>query len=113
MKVGIARPTRFGRWGASTTEEKSMPYIDCKVCGEPVKLSRKRALALWSAEEQPVCRKNGCYRYVGIASGRDEVLGVTGLRVKKERSVSKTGRPLENLVVSRCGEKVYDPRPDS
>ena len=37
--------------------------IDCRLCGEAVRVSRRRYVALIDSGESPVCRKNGCYRY--------------------------------------------------
>ena len=46
-------------------QRKAKVMLPCMVCGEPVVLSSERYLDLVRTDTLPVCRRNGCYRYVG------------------------------------------------
>ncbi len=65
--------------------------LACRLCGDPVVLSAKRYKALKQAEEQPLCRENGCYRLAVLAGSRERSSGVLH---------SGTARETKRFVVS-------------
>lgn len=70
---------------------------DCRICGEPVRVSRQRYLELVRTDAYPVCRKNGCFRYVGRASGA-VLSGAEGVFLREKIGVGRSDdRPLAKL----------------
>jgi hypothetical protein len=84
--------------------------VACDVCGEPMRVSDSRYLALAKDGAKPVCRRNGCERLCGrnlpdIArtSQVTRIAGSSGSAAAQTfESVSKYGESLAKARARKC-----------